>query len=110
MSEAIDNIIIARCGLVCSECGAFKKQKCGGCESENPCYKGCKIRPCAQSKEISTCAQCGDFEHLKDCKKLHNFIAMIFKFIFRSDRLGNLAEIRQVGIEKYIEKIKNKSE
>ncbi|MFA5293130.1 MAG: DUF3795 domain-containing protein [Phycisphaerae bacterium] len=93
--------IIAYCGLVCSECGAFKKQKCQGCHSEKPMNRGCKIKKCAMSKNIVTCAACDEFDDLKQCKKLNNFISKIFKLIFKSDRMGNLELIRCKGLEEF---------
>jgi len=93
--------MIAYCGLVCSECGQFKRQKCEGCHSEKPMFKGCKVKKCAADKGISTCAACVEFGDLKQCPKLNNFISKIFKLIFRSDRLGNLEQIRCCGLEKF---------
>ncbi len=93
--------IIAYCGLVCSECGQFKRQKCQGCHSEQPMYKGCRVKKCAMDKGISTCADCVEFSDLKRCGKLNNFISKIFGLIFRTDRLGNLECIRGCGLEKF---------
>lgn len=97
MSEAI----IAYCGLVCSECGAFKRQKCQGCHSPKPMFQGCKVKKCAMDKGVSTCAACIEFSDLKKCKKLNNFISKIFALVFRSDRLGNLESIRRSGLENF---------
>ena len=96
-----DEMILAYCGLVCNDCGAFKKQKCEGCHSERPLNKGCKVKPCAVDKGIITCADCDEFEDLAKCKKLNNFISKIFKLIFKTDRLGNLQRIRQNGLEQF---------
>ena len=93
--------IIAYCGLVCSECGAFKRQKCEGCYSEKPMFKGCKVKKCAMDRDISTCAACVEFSDLKQCKKLNNFISKIFKLVFRTDRLDNLRLIRACGLENF---------
>ena len=91
--------IIAYCGLVCSECGAYKKQKCQGCHSEKPMFKNCPVKKCALENCFSTCADCVEFEDLKQCKKLNNFISKIIGFIFRSDRIGNLNKIREDGLD-----------
>lgn len=96
-----EEMVLAYCGLVCSDCGAFKKQKCEGCYSEKPLNRGCKVKPCAMDKDVTTCAECDEFEDLKKCKKLNNFISKIFSLIFRSDRLGNLELIRQNGLEQF---------
>ena len=103
MSEDGKEFVLAYCGLVCSECGAFTKGKCQGCHSDKPMNPGCKVKPCSQEKNCTTCANCGDFEDLKECKKLNNFISKIFAFVFRSDRIGNLNRIREVGLDKFKE-------
>ena len=96
-----EELMLAYCGLVCNECGAFKKQKCEGCHSEKPLNKRCKVKRCAMDKDITTCADCDEYEDLAKCRKLNNFISKIFKLIFKSDRLGNLTLIRQNGTEKF---------
>ena len=103
MSEESKGVVLACCGLVCSECGAITKGKCQGCHSEKPMSLHCKVKPCVKERNWATCAECGDFTNLKDCKKLNNFISKIFAFIFRSDRIGNLNCIREVGLEKFQE-------
>lgn len=101
MNDDSKEFILAYCGLVCSECGACKKGKCQGCHSDKPMNRGCKVKPCALEKGYTTCAECVEFENLKDCKKLNNFISKIFGLIFRSDRIGNLERIREIGIEQF---------
>ncbi len=66
--------IIAYCGIVCSDCGIYKKQKCEGCHSEKPMALNCKVKPCAIEHCYSTCAECTEFDDLKNSKKLKNFI------------------------------------
>ena len=65
--------------------------------------KGCKVKPCAQERNLSSCAECKDFANLADCKKLNNWISKIFGLIFRKDRIGNLGRIREIGIDKFKE-------
>lgn len=101
MAEETSKKTIAYCGLVCSDCGAYTKGRCGGCHCEKPMNAGCKVKPCAKDRGYETCAQCCDFDDLKDCKKLNNFISKIFAMVFRSDRLGNLNKIKEVGLEKF---------
>ena len=96
-------VVLAYCGLVCSDCGAYRKGRCKGCHSDKPMNASCKVKPCAQEKNCVTCADCGDFTDLKECRKLNNFISKIFALIFRSDRIGNLCRIREIGIEKFKE-------
>ena len=101
MSESDQQFVLAHCGLVCSSCGMFVKGKCGGCHSEKPMFARCPVKACCLEREIPTCAECADFEDLKQCRKLNNPIAKIFAFIFRSNRIGNLTRIREVGVEQF---------
>ena len=101
MIDAADDFVLAYCGLVCSECGAYRKGRCKGCHSDKPMNSGCKVKPCAQEKQCVTCAECGEFANLKDCRKLNNFVSKMFGLIFRSDRIGNLNRIREVGFDRF---------
>lgn len=105
MSEDAGKFILAYCGLVCSECGMFLRQKCQGCHSDKPMYRNCPIKKCAQEKAYSSCAECKEFENLKECKKLYNLISRFFSFIFRTNRIANLNRIRGIGIDKFKEEI-----
>jgi hypothetical protein len=47
---------------------------CNGCRSESIsgwCRKVCKIRPCAEDREIKSCALCDDYP----CDKLNEFLS-----------------------------------
>ena len=101
MEAASVEKIVAYCGLVCNDCGAFKKNRCGGCYCEKPMNMGCKVKPCAVDRGYGTCAECCDFDEFADCKKLNNFISRIFAFIFKSNRIGNLKRIRQIGLDEF---------
>lgn len=103
MSEDSKEFVLACCGLICSDCGAYLKNKCQGCHCDKPLNKGCKVKPCAIEKKCTSCAECEDFENLQECKKLNNFISKIFAFIFRSDRIGNLNRIREIGLDRFKE-------
>ena len=103
MNEQKKDVLLACCGLLCSQCGAYKKNKCQGCSSDKPMNLHCKVKPCVQTKGCQTCAECDDFEDLKECKKLHNFISRFFAFVFRSDRIGNLNRIKEIGADKFKE-------
>lgn len=100
--------IVACCGLVCSECGAFKKSRCQGCHSEKPMFKNCPVKKCVSDNSFKTCAQCGAYSNLKQCRKLHNPISRIFGFIFRTNRIGNLEQIRADGFEKFADCLRKK--
>ncbi len=95
------DVIIAYCGLVCSDCGAFKKGRCQGCHSEKPMTMNCSVKPCCIENSYSTCADCKQYSDVKDCKKLNNFIAKIMKVIFRSKRLENLNSIKNDGLDNF---------
>jgi Protein of unknown function (DUF3795) len=101
MAEDTGRKMVAYCGLVCSDCGAFKKLRCQGCRSNKPMFTNCPVRKCAVDKDYSTCAECREFENLKRCRKLNNFISKLMGFVFRTDRIGNLARIRELGLEKF---------
>jgi len=103
MKDSRDEVIIAYCGLLCSDCGMFRKNRCLGCHSEKPKFRNCPVKKCAISHNYSTCAQCSDFENLRQCKKLNNIISKVFGFIFGANRIGNLNRIREVGLGKFTE-------
>jgi hypothetical protein len=88
---------LAYCGLVCSNCGAMRHGNCQGCHSPKPMHSRCLVKKCAMAKDISCCAECKEFPELRDCRKLNNFVSKIFGVIFRSNRIGNLETIRDVG-------------
>ena len=95
---------IAPCGLFCTNCRAFKKGKCKGCQLE-PFNKRCGVRRCCVDKGIETCAACDELAAPRDyreCKKLHNFIAKIFALFFGSNRPAALALLRDSGEEAYL--------
>ena len=104
MSEKPENLIVAYCGLVCSNCGMYIKGKCQGCHSDKPMNTNCKMKACAIEHEYVTCADCQDYEELQDCKKLNNIVSKIMGFVFRTDRIGNLYQIRELGLEVFKEK------
>ena len=103
MNSDIQDVIIAHCGIVCSKCGSFRRGKCKGCNSEKPMFRNCPIKKCNLAAKLATCADCKDFQNLKACKKLNNIISKIFGLIFRSNRIGNLVDIREVGLETFKE-------
>lgn len=103
MTEKTEGFIIAYCGLACSNCGMFLKEKCAGCHSDKPMNRNCKMKACAMEHGIVTCAECGDFGNLKDCGKLNSFVSRFFGFIFRTDRFGNLERIREIGLDVFKE-------
>ena len=103
MGENTKEFILGYCGLVCSQCGMYLKNKCKGCHSDKPMHRHCKVKACAQKRNFGSCAECRDFPDLKRCKKLNNFVSKIFALIFRSDRIGNLNRIRENGLDAFKE-------
>ena len=101
MSADVQEIIVAYCGLVCSNCGMYQKGKCLDCHSDKPMNQNCAMKACAMGREYTTCAQCEEYAELKECKKLNNLISNFFGFIFRSNRLGNLNRIREIGLDSF---------
>lgn len=105
MPETTNGFVLAHCGLVCSSCGMFTKGRCQGCHSEKPMMRNCKVKTCCIDHQLSTCAECGEFANLKQCRKLHNLISKIFGFIFRTNRIGNLNRIREVGLDQFTKEV-----
>ena len=103
MSNSTPEVIIAYCGLACSNCGAYLKGKCLGCHSDKPMNRNCKMKICAMRRDYTTCADCSDFSALKECRELYNPVSRFFGFIFRTDRIGNLNRIREVGLSQFKE-------
>ncbi|MBN1822737.1 MAG: DUF3795 domain-containing protein [Endomicrobiales bacterium] len=99
-----DGVIVARCGLVCTSCGAFTGGKCGGCLSGTQMFRNCPIKRCSEKKKLATCADCGDFKDLNDCGNLNNIISKIIGFFTKSNRIGNLERIRAEGMARFVSK------
>jgi hypothetical protein len=97
--QAVNEPVIAYCGLVCTNCGAYRRRKCAGCFSDKPMFRNCPVKKCAGEKHLTTCADCGEYKDLKQCKKLNSFVAKVFQVVFRSNRIGNLERIRKDGLE-----------
>ena len=102
-----NEIIVGYCGLVCTNCWAYRKKKCRGCYSEQPMYKNCPVKQCCIEKSYTTCAECIDYSDLKKCKKLNNYVAKIVGFIFKTNKIDNLKKIRQIGLKEFKQTIKH---
>ena len=101
MNENEKDVIVAHCGLVCSECGAFKKSKCKGCHGGKPMFRNCPIKKCNLDHQRTTCADCTEVQELADCGKLNNLISKFFAMVFHTNRIENLNTIRKVGLEQF---------
>lgn len=86
---------IAACGLYCGACFKYKKGKCPGCRAYEKAT-WCDVRKCCIEHNWESCAEC-TLMPLTECKKLNSFVAKIFNLVFRSDRHGCIARIREVG-------------
>jgi hypothetical protein len=64
-------------------------------------FRNCPVKACVKFRGFATCADCSAYPDLTQCGKLHNFLSRLFGWIFRSDRIGNLNRIRQVGLEQF---------
>ena len=93
---------IAYCGIICSNCGQFRKGKCQGCASGRQRFSSCPVRKCNIEKKQRNCSECKAFTDYRDCKKIWNFIAKIFHYLFRANRIANLEQMREIGIEQFI--------
>jgi hypothetical protein len=90
--------LVARCGLYCGACGAYLRQRCGGCH-DKPKFSSCPVRKCCIENNYASCAECQTFSNPHDCKKFNNFISKLFGLIFRSDRCACIAQIREKGLQ-----------
>ena len=98
MAEIEDKTrLVAYCGLYCGGCGSYKKGRCKACKMDGG-FSRCQVRKCCTELNYQSCAECDKY---LNCKTLDNFIAKIFAFIFRSDRKGNLGQIKEMGIEQW---------
>jgi hypothetical protein len=95
-----DSAFVAYCGLYCGSCKKFLREACPGCHVYEKAT-WCRIRTCCKEHAYKSCADCSIVPNLRDCKKLNNFIAKVFAFIFRSDRFACLAAIKERGYEDY---------
>ncbi len=103
MKEIVaDTSLIARCGLYCGACKRYLREKCPGC-FKNEKASWCKVRSCCLENNYASCADCKLMDDIADCKKLNNFMAKIFAFVFRSNREACLRMITEKGLDGYAE-------
>jgi len=73
--------------------GAMVKFRCcKGCRAGGG-SPFCKIRKCAESKELEGCWECGEFE---ECDKLQ-----LFKLFHGDNAKGNLRKIKKYGLDRW---------
>lgn len=77
----------------------FSTAKCGGCRVEKcKIFKGCKVRDCAEKRKVDFCFQCSDFP----C----NTTGFDKNLNERSVNIN--LQMKEVGVEKYYNEIKDK--
>lgn len=55
-------MIESKCGIICSECSAFKEKQCLGClKSEQQFWGVCPVKQCCMERQVDYCGQCPDF-------------------------------------------------
>jgi Protein of unknown function (DUF3795) len=105
MKEIVsDSERVAFCGLYCGACGRYLRGKCQGCRDNNSAG-WCKVRTCNLNHGYSSCAECKDFPDPNDCKLFNNFVSRLFALVFRSDRAGCIAQIRELGIQGHADRM-----
>ena len=99
---------LAPCGVYCGACPSFNKS-CLGCQSEIKNQKraskwGCKIRKCClEEKKLDFCGNCLEFPCVNINKKLINSHPGDSKFKYRHEIPTNLAKLKELGCEDYLE-------
>lgn len=102
---AVDQKLIAYCGLYCGSCRKYIAGKCPGCR-KNEKAKWCKVRTCCMDNGYHSCAECNMNPH--DCKKFNNFFSKFFSIVFKSDREACLRRIKELGKEGYAQEMAEK--
>ena len=107
--KKIDSSLIAPCGMNCSLCLAYQREKnhCNGCKNEqNVKYKTkrsdtCVIKNCELLKntESGFCYECDKFP----CTRLKN-LDKRYRTKYNMSMLDNLEYIKENGLEKFIKK------
>jgi hypothetical protein len=99
--EKINKDLIASCGMNCGVCRAYLREKnhCPGC-NYGPEMKSCLhcfIRQCDKRKG-DFCFSCAEFP----CQKLKH-LDKRYRTKYDMSEIGNLENIRDNGIEKFVE-------
>ena len=93
---AVDEGLIAYCGLYCGACGQYLRGKCSGCV-KNEKASWCSIRKCCGEHLWGSCAECTLFPDITACKKFNNIMSKFFALVFRSNRKACIEKIRAEG-------------
>ncbi|MBN2653039.1 MAG: DUF3795 domain-containing protein [Spirochaetales bacterium] len=102
--ERIPENAASYCGVNCNVCYAFlkKKKNCLGCKNGDDgkpehC-RACKIKECAISKGLEYCFDCEEYP-CTVLKRLNKSYLMRYG----EDLMGNLRQIKDVGVKKFLE-------
>ena len=106
MASVNKTSLIAPCGMNCSICMAYlrEKNKCSGCrgiDTNKPVTRvGCKIKKCEflQKTETSFCFQCEAFP----CERLQH-LDKRYRTKYGMSMIENLENIRRIGMRKFLE-------
>ena len=95
-----DPQLVARCGLYCGACRAYRAGRCRGC-AENAKASWCKVRSCCSDHGHATCADCAQFADARACRKFNGWIPQLIGLVLRSDRPACIDRIRAVGCDAF---------
>lgn len=95
--------MVAACGMNCSYCYAHlkKKKACAGCRKSDEgkpehCRK-CKIKDCANERDLYYCADCGDYPCLS-IKRLDKS----YRTRYNESLINNMKVIKEKGMTHYL--------
>jgi len=93
-----DPNLVAHCGLYCGACGSYLRGRCPGCH-DNEKAKWCKVRSCCMEHKFASCTDCKEYPDPRTCKGFNGFMAKLFGFVLRSDRVACVEQIRRLGVQ-----------
>lgn len=101
-----DNLLFSLCGLNCSLCPMFVRNKCTGCIEGSMCYRICNIAPCSiDHGGVDYCFECDEYE----CKKYEG-IDENDSLITHINQLRDMKKAKSIGIDRYNEEQQKKVE
>ena len=109
MPERIEPDMFAPCGMNCLVCykHCYHKKPCDGCLKSDDgkpehCRK-CEIKDCVSAREITYCFECSEYP----CKRIKR-MEKSYNTRYRSSLMENSELVRQYGLEKFMEKQKER--
>ena len=101
-----DRNLVSYCWLYCGACKKYLADKCPGCKNLKKTPFWCTIRDCCINKKYENCAECKEFEDVTQCKKYNGIIMRSLGYLCGSDRLAATKMIKEKGLEKFTEYMK----